>query len=203
VYEDDAAFDAAARECLAGGPARGERLLFIGEQVIERLTAPGACDLSDLIAEGTVERMTLAEAYLAAGPFLPEQQLAFYDAATPRALGAGYRGLRVLAKASELAADPAQRADLVRGEHIGDRYAAHGSGFSAMCAYRADLAPEALADVASVHLTVHAPEVVSSFRLFAGDDGLVLAGSVDRSSSERLGRVRAATAVSDDVVVPA
>jgi ABC-type transporter Mla MlaB component len=43
--------------------------------------------------------------------------------------------------------------------------------------------------------------VVSSFRLFAGDNGLALAGSVDRSSSDRLGRVLAATAVSDDVVV--
>ena len=71
VYEDDAAFDAAAREFLAGGLARGERLLCVGERVIEGLRAPGARDLSDLIAEGTVETLTLAEAYEAAGPFLP------------------------------------------------------------------------------------------------------------------------------------
>ena len=201
VYEDDAAFDAAAREFLAGGLARGERLLCVGERVIEGLRAPGARDLSDLIAEGTVETLTLAEAYEAAGPFLPEQQLAFYDAATKRALSAGYRGLRVIAEVSDLAADPAQRPDLVRWEHVADGYAAHGSGFSAMCAYRADLGPEALADVASVHPMVRAPEAVSSFRLFVDGHGLVLAGSVDRSSSERLARVLAATAVTDGVVV--
>jgi ABC-type transporter Mla MlaB component len=201
VYEDDAAFAEAAREFLAGGLARGERLLCVGERVIEGLTAPGARNLSALIAEGTVEILTLAEAYEAAGPFLPEQQLAFYDAATKRALSAGYRGLRVIAEASDLAADPAQRPDLVRWEHVADDYAAHGSGFSAMCAYRADLGPEALGDVASVHPMVHAPVPVSSFRLFVDGHGLVIAGSVDRSSSERLARVLAATAVTDDVVV--
>jgi ABC-type transporter Mla MlaB component len=201
VYEDDAAFDAAAREFLAGGLARGERLLCVGERVIEGLAAPGARDLSDLIAEGTVETLTLAEAYEAVGPFLPEQQLAYYDAATKRALGAGYRGLRVIAEVSDLAADPAQRADLVRWEHVADDYAAHGAGFSAMCAYRADLGPEALADVASVHPMVHAPDAVTPFRLFADGHGLVLAGSVDRSSSDRLARVLAATAVTGDVVV--
>jgi ABC-type transporter Mla MlaB component len=201
VYEDDAAFAAAAREFLAGGLARGERLLCVGERVIEGLTAPGTRHLSDLIAEGTVETLTLAEAYEAAGPFLPEKQLAFYDAATKRALEAGYRGLRVIAEASDLAADPVQRADLVRWEHIADDYAAHGSGFSAMCAYRADLGPDALGDVASVHPMVRAPEAVSSFRLFVDGHGLVLAGCVDRSSSARLARVLAATAVTGDVVV--
>ena len=34
VYEDDADFDAAAREFLAGGLERGERLLCVGERVI-------------------------------------------------------------------------------------------------------------------------------------------------------------------------
>ena len=37
VYEDDAAFDHAAREFLAGGLARGERLLCVGERVIDSL----------------------------------------------------------------------------------------------------------------------------------------------------------------------
>ena len=40
--------------------------------------------VAELLAEGTVETLTLAEAYQAAGPFLPETQLAFYDAATKR-----------------------------------------------------------------------------------------------------------------------
>jgi ABC-type transporter Mla MlaB component len=203
VYADDAAFDDAARDFLAGGLERGERVLCVGERVIEGLRTPGtfADDLSDLIALGCVETLTLAEAYEAAGPFRPELQLAFYDAATRRALDAGYRGLRVIAEVSDLAADPARRADLVRWEHMADDYAAHGSGFSAMCAYRADLGPAALADVASVHPMIHAAAEAPSFRLFAEDDRLVLAGSVDTFSSDRLARVLAATTVTGDVAV--
>jgi anti-anti-sigma factor len=203
VYEDDAAFDDAAREFLAGGLARGERVLCVGERVIEGLRTPGTLprDLSDLVAEGTVETLTLAEAYEAAGPFLPELQLAYYDTATRRARDAGYRGLRVIAEVSDLAADPAQRAELVRWEHLADDYAARGSGFSAMCAYRADLGPEALADVASVHPMVHASGEATSFRLFAEEDRLVLAGSIDTFGSDRLTRVLAAASVTDDVTV--
>jgi anti-anti-sigma regulatory factor len=203
VYEDDAAFDEAARAFLAGGLARGERLLCVGDRVIESLRTPGALphDLSHLVAEGAVETLTLAEAYEQAGPFVPEQQLAYYDDATRRAHEAGYRGLRVLAEVSALAADPTRRADLVRWEHIADAFAARGSGFSAMCAYRADLGHEALADVASVHPLVHAPDDASSFRLFADGDRLVLVGSVDTFDCDRLTRVLTATAVTGEVVV--
>jgi anti-anti-sigma factor len=203
VYDDDAAFDEAAREFLAGGLARGERLLCVGERVIEVLQAltPRDHDMATLIAQGAVETLTLAAAYEAAGPFLPEQQLAYYDAETQRAKDDGYRGLRVIAEVTDLAADPAQRADLVRWEHLADEYAVHGSGFSAMCAYRADLGPEALADVASVHPLVHAPDEVSSFRLFVDGDRIALAGSVDTFSRERLARVLAAARTKDDGVV--
>lgn len=203
VYEDDAAFDEAAREFLVGGLARGDRLLCVGQRVIDSLQAltPPTLDAAALIAGGAVETLTLAEAYEAAGPFLPEQQLAYYDAATRRAMDDGYRGLRVIAEVSDLAAAPAQRAALVRWEHLADEYAAHGSGFSAMCAYRADLGPEALADVASVHPLVRAPEEVSSFRIFVDGDRIALAGSVDTFSSDRLARVLAAVRVRDDGLV--
>jgi anti-anti-sigma factor len=203
VYEDDAAFDEAAREFLAGGLARGERLLCVGQRVIDSLQAltPPALDAAALIAGGDVETLTLAEAYQAAGPFLPEQQLAYYDAATRRAIDAGYRGLRVIAEVSDLAADPAQRADLVCWERLADEYAAHGSGFSAMCAYRADLGPEALADVASVHPLVRAPEQVSAFRLFVDGDCIALAGSVDTFSSNRLERVLGSARIGGEGVV--
>jgi len=191
VYEDDVVFDEAAREFLAGGLARGERLLCVGRQVIDRLPEliPPAHDMATLIASGALETLTLEEAYEAAGPFLPENQLAYYDAATRRAMDDGFRGLRVIAEVSELAADPDRRADLVRWEHLADEYAAHGSGFSAMCAYRSDLAPEALADVASVHPQVRGTEEVTSFRLFVDGDRIVLAGSVDTFSADRLARV--------------
>jgi ABC-type transporter Mla MlaB component len=203
VYDHDAAFVDAAAEFLVGGLVRGERVLCVGERVIAGLRTPGTLtvDLSDLIAEGSVETLTLREAYEAVGPFLPESQLAYYDAATRRARDAGYRGLRVIAEVSELAARPDRRPDLVRWEHLADDYAARGPGFSAMCAYRADLGPEALADVASVHPMVRAAREVTSFRFFAEDDRLVLAGSVDTFSSDRLARVLAASAPTGDVAV--
>lgn len=203
VYEDDAAFDEAAREFLAGGLARGERLLCVGERVIDSLRAltPPVADVAALIARGALETLTLAEAYEATGPFLPGQQLAYYDAATRRAMDDGYRGLRVIAEVTDLAADHAQRAELVRWEHLADQYAVQGSGFSAMCAYRADLDKETLADVASVHPQLGAPEEISSFRLFVDGDRLALAGSVDTFSSDRLARVLSSARAKDDGVV--
>ena len=150
VYDDDAAFDLAVSEFLAGGLERGEQLLCVGERVIDSLrgqTSPVG-DVDALIAGGILRTLTLAEAYEAAGPFAPENQLAYYDAATRSAIKAGYRGLRVIAEVSALAADPAVRPELVRWEHVADDYIARGTGFTAMCAYRAELAGEALADVA-------------------------------------------------------
>jgi ABC-type transporter Mla MlaB component len=195
VYDDDAAFDEAVREFLAGGLERGERLLCVGERVIDSLRGQAlpSSDVEALVARGALETQTLAQAYEAAGPFLPENQLAYYDAATQRALDDGYRGLRVIAEVSVLAADPAVRPDLVRWEHVADDFIAQRTGFTAMCAYRADLAPEALADVAAVHPLVHGPDAVPAFRVFFDGDRLVLAGSVDTFSADRLARVLASS----------
>jgi hypothetical protein len=203
IYAEDDDFDEAAREFLAGGLARGERLLCVGDRVIDRLRAmtPPVDDLDGLVQRGAVETLSVADAYEAAGPFGPEEQLAYYDAATRRALADGYRGLRVIAEISDLAADPERRDELVRWEQLADRYAVQGAGFSAMCAYRADVPPDALADLASVHPLVRAPAELSSFRLFVDGERLALAGTVDAISSYRLARVLSSAPVSDDGAV--
>jgi len=203
IYDDDAEFDAAVQEFFAGGMDRGERVLCVGERVVEglRTARVGGTDLEELIARGVVETLTLAQVYEATGPFRAEEQLSYYDAATRRAVDAGYRGLRVIAEISGLATDPDRRPELVRWEQIADDYAAQGSGFSALCAYRADLAPEALADVASVHPLVHASREASTFALFAESDHLVLAGSVDAFSCDRLARLLATVPAVGDVVL--
>jgi len=197
VYDDDAAFDRAVEQFLAGGLERGERLLCVGERVIDSLhgLTLAARDLPALIAAGTVQTQTLAQAYEAAGPFLPENQRAYYEAATRRALDDGYRGLRVVAEVSLLAADPATRPELVRWEHVADDLIAQGTGFTAMCAYTGELTGEALADVASVHPLVHAPDRLPPFRVFFEDDHVVLAGSVDTFTADRLARVLATSPV--------
>jgi hypothetical protein len=195
IYDDDAAFDRAVQEFLAGGLARGERLLCVGERVIESLRdvalSPG--EVESLVADGTLELQTLAQAYEAAGPFLPEDQLSYYDTATRRAIDAGYRGLRVIAEVSTLAADPVTRSELVRWEHVADGYISSGAGFTAMCAYDGRLPREALADVATVHPLVHDAGDAPGFRIFFDDDRIVLAGSVDSFTADRLSRVLAAS----------
>lgn len=200
VYDDDAAFDAAARHFLAQGLARGERLLCVGERVIESLqsTAEG---VQSLIDDGRLELLTVAQAYAATGPFSPDRQLAFYDAATRRAIDDGYRGLRVIAEVTPLAEDPASRADLVRWEHLADGFMASGSGMSAMCAYRGDLPADALAQVAAAHPLVHVPDDAPPFRLFAEYGCLALAGSIDTFDADRLSAVLASSPVRGPVAV--
>ncbi len=193
VYDDARELDDAAAEFLGGGLARGERLLVVGDGMIETLdrhTLPfGGTDA--LVATGALEILDLGAAYVGGAQFTPQQQLAFYEAATRKALEDGFTGLRVAADISTLAADPESRADLVRWEHLADDLVARGSGFTAMCAYRADLGREALADVASVHPLVHGPEGVPSFHVFYDADRVVLTGSVDTFTAPRLDRVLA------------
>ena len=196
VYAGDGDLDAAVRHALDGALARGERLLGVGEGVIASLerVSTGDGGSAALAARGILETLTLDAAYDATGEFLPDRQLDFYDTATRRALADGFTGLRVVAEVSALAADADRRPELVRWEHLADDYIAHGSGFTALCAYRADLDREALADVAAVHPVVHTPEGVPPFQVFFDDDRVVLTGSVDTCSAARLEAVLATSA---------
>ena len=196
VYDEARDLDAAAARFLSGGLARGERLLVVGDGMIETLhrnTLPfGGTDA--LIASGALEILDLSSAYIGDTQFTPERQLAFYDAATRRALDDGFTGLRVAAEASALAADPASLTTLVHWERLADDFVAGGSGFSAMCAYRSDLDPEALSDLASVHPVVRGPESVPPFQVFHDADRVVLTGSVDTFTAPQLARVLAGSA---------
>jgi anti-anti-sigma factor len=203
VYGADRDLDAAVGRFLDGGLAGGERLLGVGEAVIEslgresgRYGGPHA-----LAARGVLETLTLAEAYDATREFLPDRQLDFYAAATRRALDDGFTGLRVIAEVSSLAADADRRPDLVRWEQLADDYISNGPGFTALCAYRADLDRDALADVSSVHPLVHAPEGLPPFQVFLDEDRVVLTGSVDTWSAARLQAVLAASRADRAVTV--
>jgi hypothetical protein len=203
VYDDDRDLGTAVGRFLSGGLARGERLLVVGDGIIETLhrdTLPfGGADA--LFASGALATLSVAEAYDGSGQFTPEQQLAFYGAATQKAIDDGYTGLRVAADGSALAADPASRPALVRWEHMADDFVAQGSGFTAMCAYRGDLSPEALADVASVHPLVRGPDGVPPFHVFHDEQRVVLTGSVDTCTADRLGRVLAVSPAARPVAV--
>ena len=180
---------AVAERFLIGGLARGERLLCVGDDVVHGLRAkPGPlAAVDDLIARGVLEVLPTAAAYTGGSGFSADEQFAYYDVATARALADGYRGLRVVADVTPVAADPAARAELARWEHLADDFVASGSGMSALCIYRSDvLEPDVLAAMAAVHPLVHAPEDVVPFRVFFDDGGLVLAGCVDAFGADRL-----------------
>jgi anti-anti-sigma factor len=193
VYEDGPEFDGAVAQFAAGGLDRGERLLLVGERIVESLHTRRD-DVDALIARGALETRTLDGAYDSTTEFAPDEQLAFYQAEIRRAHADGFTGLRVVAEVSALA-DDEHRAALVRWEHVADDFAASGSGFSAMCAYRADLGTEALSDVAAVHPLVHAHDGVPPFRVFVDDHRIALAGSIDTFGAGRLSRVLASSAV--------
>ncbi|WP_104525866.1 MEDS domain-containing protein [Blastococcus atacamensis] len=195
IYRDDAELHEAGIAFLAGGLARGERLVVVGERAIEGLRGevPALGDVDALVLAGTLRTLTLTEAYVAAGGFSAEGQREFYDAATRQALADGYTGLRVLADVSDLAGDPVHHDELVGWEHVADHFMANGPGMSAMCTYRADLPVAALADVAAVHPQVHGPAGTAPFRLFFDGRRLVLAGEVDTVGAERLTRALSAS----------
>lgn len=203
VHDDDAAFGSAVRAFLAGGLHRGERLLCVGERAISALDgAEGLLgDVDGLRADGVLETMTVAEAYAATGALAVDRQRAFYEAATQRARADGYRGLRVVAEVTELAADPGNVAELVRWEHAADEFIASGSGMSAMCAYRSDLPADTLGGALAAHPTSHAPDHLSPWRLFFDEHGLALAGSVDTFTADRLAALLAGTPTGERAVL--
>ncbi|TQN42640.1 STAS domain-containing protein [Blastococcus colisei] len=198
VYgEDDAAFGRAVRRFLAAGLERGERLLAIGERVLDSIgtDGDGFSGAAALISRGALRTFTTAQAYEATGQFAAAEQRTFYDAATRAAIADGYTGLRVVADVSDLAADPLTRPRLVQWEHLADGFIAEGAGFTAMCAYSAGLTDEALADVATVHPLVHAPAGPPPFQVFFDDRHIAVSGSVDTFSADRLARVLASSPV--------
>lgn len=186
VYDTPDSFAEVARACLEEGLARGERLLWVAGGGIPSVPLP---DVECLLARGALQVLDVGAAYAGSGSFTPEDQLAFYDAATRAALTAGYTGLRVIADVSDLAADEARRPELVRWEHLADAYIASGSGMVALCAYRGDLPAEALADVATVHPLVHVRGGEPAFRIWFDGDALAAAGSLDTFDAPRLEHV--------------
>jgi ABC-type transporter Mla MlaB component len=196
AYDDDRAFEDAAVRFLADGLARGDRLLWVGDGAEDRLRRSSGplADVDGLAARGALSVLSVAEGYAAAGPLTPDRQLAFYDAATRRAIGDGYRGLRVVAEITPLAADEAQRAQLLSWEHLADDFVAQGPGFSALCAYRRDLLPDdAVADVVALHPLAHADGASTAFRVWFDEGALRLAGDVDASGAGRLSRLLSTT----------
>jgi anti-anti-sigma regulatory factor len=199
VYGAGQPFAEAARQYFAAGLARGDRLLWIGDDFPTDVGLPGA---ESLLARGALQLLPRSSSYEASAErFVPADQLAFYDAATRQARADGYHGLCVVAEVTEMAADPHRRADLVEWEHMADRFIADGSGMSAMCLYEGDRLPEeTVTELATVHPWNHTSEEPPFVVWFDGER-LRLAGCVDTFHADRLGAVLQTTPVEGAEVV--
>lgn len=196
LYSDEAEFRAGALEFLADGADLDQRMLYVGAGTIEKLRG----DLADLpeldllLGEGSLRIMPLEAVYEVGVGIDPMAQLAMYSAATKTALMDGYSGLRVLAEVTPLVLDPELWRAHTHWEAVADRFMARNP-MSALCCFdRRRLPDEILRDLACVHRSSNESPTPAAFRLFAGRDGLSLAGEVDSFSAGDLRRLLAAAA---------
>lgn len=196
LYADDAEFRAGALDFLADGADTGQQLIYVGAGTIEKLRADlaGLPDVERLLGDGALRIMPLEAVYSIGVGIDPMAQLAMYSAATQTALMDGYTGLRVLAEVTPLVLDPGVWPAHTRWEAVVDRFMAR-SPMSALCCYdRRQLPDVILHDLACVHRSSNGSGPAVPFRLFAGREGLSLAGEVDSFSAAHLRRLLVAVA---------
>jgi len=191
AYSDDSEFLSGVLEFLTDGLELGQRLLYVGGGGVVKLRRDldGLPGVEDLLGDGTVRIMPLESIYELGRPIDAIAQLTMYAAATETALSDGFTGLRVAAEVTPLVLDAGLWRDHTRWEAIADRYIAKNP-MAALCCYdRRALPDEIIADLACVHRTCNVPAQIAPFHLFAGRDGLSLAGEVDAFSVDHLRRM--------------
>lgn len=183
LYADDEVFLGEGVRFLARGMMSGERLVYVSSRPMERMRDDVAAlgSGNGLLDNGTLTLVALEEGH----HVVPEEQVAFVAAATERAVAEGHRGLRLLAELTGVAGDGSQRGNLLRYEHLADRYMS-SHPVTAMCAVDATVLPEAvIADIQAVHR--HGlGATLSGFRLLPEDDGFRLTGVVEAWDGDRL-----------------
>ena len=203
MYDDDAELRSGAFEFLEDGVELGQRVLYVGSGGVRKLRADldGFPDVELLLDDGSLRIMPLELVYEVGAGIDPVAQLTTYATATQLALSDGFTGLRVAADVTALVSDAALWAQHVRWEAVADRYMAKNP-MAALCCYDRRLLPDALvADLACVHRSGRVPVDVAPFRLFAGRDGIALAGEVDAFAADALGRLLRLAAPPDRDVV--
>jgi anti-anti-sigma regulatory factor len=178
-----------AREFLADGLARRNRVFYLGSGEVDALVQ----DLRDIdgidaaLSSGAARVASLESIYPAGAVVDPVAQVETYAEETEDAIAAGYTGLRVVADATALVRTPAQLAAFLRYEYLVDRYmTAHP--FSALCAYDGtELEEQTLAQLASLHPASNT--LGPGFRLHAGSAAggvTTLSGELDVHNHELL-----------------
>ena len=204
IYSHEEEFRAGAIDFLEDGIELGQRLVFVGAGSIQRLRSElaGLSGLDELLGEGRLRIMPLENVYDIGVPVDPVGQLTMYAAMTASALRDGLTGLRVVAEVTPLVLDPALWASHTHWESAADRYIAKNPLAGLCCYDRRALPDEVLADLACVHRTSHGSPSPAPFHVFAGREGVALAGEVDSFSAGDLRRLLAlATPPTGDLVL--
>src|SRR4051794_965467 len=176
-----------ARAFVAEGLAQGERVAYASEggQGELRHDLDGTPGLDDHLERGRLQLMPLDTLETPDSSVHPAAELPLLATMITEALGAGYRGLRILANGTVRVRDPARRTQHVRDEHLIDRVCRERP-LTMLCAYdRTSLGDAAVAELACVHPLAYGG--LSPFQLSADSRAdVALAGSVDTFSAAHL-----------------
>ena len=204
IYADDLEFRAGALAFLKDGITLGQRLLYVRSGTVDKLRRDldGLPDVERLLTAGRLRIMPLETAYAIGEPVDPVAQLTMFSTATSAALVDGYTGLRVVADVTQLVLDEELWAAHTHWESVADRYISKNPLAGLCCYDRRVLPDQIVGDLACVHRSSNGPPSLAPFRLFAGREGMSLAGEVDSFSADALRRLlTAATPPSGDVVL--
>jgi anti-anti-sigma regulatory factor len=176
-----------AQAFVAEGLAAQERVAYVGEGGPDELRRDldGVPALDDDLDGGRLQLIPINTLPASDASVDPVVELPLLAAMTETALAAGYRALRVFARATRRVRDPARRAQHVRYEHLIDQFCLEHP-LTMFCAYDAAvLGNSAVAELACVHALVH--EALSPFRLSASRSAdAALAGNVDVFCTDQL-----------------
>ena len=191
TFESEEEFRAGVFDFLVDGLELGQRLLYVGPGGVSKLRGdvediPG---LESLLADGTMRIMPLEAAYAVGRPVDPVEQLTMYAAQTETALADGFTGLRVAADGTPLITNPDFWDAHLHWEAVADRYCSKNP-LAGLCCYDRRVLPEEIVhDVGCMHRATHGPSEIAPFRLYAGREGLALAGEVDSFGAPPLRRL--------------
>lgn len=169
----------------------GQRLLYVGSMPVEELLD----DAGDLVAGGSLEVLTLAEAFPAGPDADPRAAVQVYRRRVERAIANGFTGIRAFGEVTDLVRDAAGLERRIRWEQHVDRLLTEVP-VSALCAYDRSLVDEdALALLGAVHPLTQAS---TSFSFHAETDGFRLTGAVEGFVRPQLDRMLRDAALPDD-----
>ncbi|TVT49903.1 hypothetical protein FNH05_16485 [Amycolatopsis rhizosphaerae] len=180
AYDDTTEFYARAAEFCRGGLDQGLRVCVVTNGDGASLHDAFADDpwLSGSLDDPAIHWVSAEQMYPAGWCADPMNQVRRYIAATEAALADGFSGLRVIAEATAAGRIPEQIEPLARYEHRVDRYMARHP-LSALCGLRrAEVPPESVEQIASLH-PVASPGA-AQFHFYTNEEGvLAISGELD------------------------